>query len=516
MSDFLAAFPSELSKVSDAEDTDSAVAVLREVRSDIVAHLAQTVADHPKETAVLIFAYLQKLYSLEEGSGFTDAAVRDLQQWLFIYFMVHGPLPIPNTPDLLTATRTSSLWQRRDLQLIDALRPIASALKLASYGVSLRVLDKVVTSGELDDESMWVTEVNANIEVDQLVPSADLLAQGRDPVIRHVEREVFGNSVSDVLSVLDDIDQLRRATRVVTDDAGEMVSIDLDGAPSHLQQLFAQFSLTPELLRAHSAPAFFFTGHVANRTDVEIMETAQEMEWLTYAPLLHAAYFHHGEPHRARITSRFLAYRMSGRASSCLAFRLHRAIETMRVRYPNLTPSTRTVVRQYHSYLESTVSRVFVESGMAATQNVTSFAGRPLPCGEVDVLAVGRAADGATVVCVTEVKDTDVSFYKDSGASHAAQTVRRGLEQADRKARWLVENMQLLRETFPEVASMRSARILPLVVTRHTPLPLSAGLPPVVSRYELGSLVSMLLESPLQSWRRDFQIAARSAVADSS
>lgn len=509
LSHFISPILSEFSGPDEARDSGAAVAVLRSIRSDIVARLTRIVSDHPREIAALVFAMLGNLYELESTSGFKDSAVKVLQQWLFILLVNHGALPIPSE-DLVAGVIDSALWQGREHeQMVIALIRINYVLELASYGVSVSFADGIVTVGDLDDESMWVAEINANIEASQLVPSGELQAQNNDPLIIEIERSTFGDSVGDMSVLLGDLDRLREFTRVKTSPDGELITVDYHSAPPRLKHLLREFSLTHERLRSHPYPAFFFTGGMAERTDAEIIDEAADMDWLTYAPLVNAVYYDGDEIRSARVTTGFLAYRMSSKAGSCLAFRLQRAIDTMRARYPDLTPSVREAVRKYHSLLEGTVLRIFVDSGMQAVQNVNRFAGRELPCGEIDVIAVGQNADGAPVVCVTEVKDTDVSFYKGPGASQAAETVRRGSGQADRKARWLAGNMQLLRETFPDLRSGPVTHILPLVVTRHTAMPLGPGLPPVVSRYELGNLVSMLLQSPPESWRRDFRLAVR-------
>jgi hypothetical protein len=509
MSRFAAAAPEEFSRLSDASETEGTIRVLKSLRSDVTARIARIVTEYPRETCDLIYILVRNMYEMEQSKGFTDVTIRQLQQLLFVYLILHGPLPIPNS-DLAAVSPLAPPPMRRAVDLVYFLEVLDGTIKIGSYGVPLSLSGGVVTEGELDEESAWVTEVNLNHQVDPQLTREQLHAEGANPYIGEIERYVYGYSVPDFVGVFSDIKKLAQVTRVETDTSGEMITVDYDRAPPKLQALLQFYSVTPDLLRQHSSPSFFFAGGEAQRGDVEIMETAFEMDWLSYAPLLPAIYYD-GKIHGAFVVSRFLLERTATRANSSVAFRLHRTIETARARYPDLMPAISKAVRDYHAELEHKVSRIFGQAGMLALQNVTHYGKRTLPCGEVDVMAIGQPVAGPPVLCVTEVKNTDVSFYKDTGARHAAEMIRRGSAQAARKAAWLQEHPQVVAELFPAFNQLTSLHVLPMVITRHMALPVEHGAVPVTSPYELGRIIAMLTGSPAASWRPDFRSAAKLA-----
>ena len=145
---------------------------------------------------------------------------------------------------------------------------------------------------------------------------------------------------------------------------------------------------------------------------------------------------------------------------------------------------------------------------MSVLKNVSHYGKRELPCGEIDVLAIGQPVAGPPLLCVAEVKNTDVSFYKATGARHAAETIRRGSTQAARKSAWLQEHTQVVAELFPAFNQRTSLHVLPMVITRHMALPVEHGAVPVTSPYELGRIIAMLIGTPAASWRPDFRFAA--------
>jgi hypothetical protein len=499
--------PNELSRLSGVSDTEGTIRVLKAIRGDLVARVARIVAEYPRETCALIYALVQNMYELEQSRGFTNFTIRQLQQLLFVYLVVHGPLPIPNS-DLLSESPLAQPPMREVVELVYFLQVLDGTINLGGYGVPLSLSGGVVTEGELDEESAWVTEVNLNQQVDPQLNREQLHAEGASPYIADIERYVYGYSVSDFVDAFSDIKRLAQVARVATDPSGEMITVDYDRAPPRLQALLELYSVTPDRLRHHSSPSFFFAGDKAQRGDAEIMETACEMDWLSYAPLLPAVYYD-SKPRGAFVVSGFLLERTATRANSAVAFRMHRAIETARARYPDLTPTVSRLVRDYHAELEDKVASIFSEAGMHTLKNVTHHGKRALPCGEIDVLAIGQPVAGPPLLCVAEVKNTDVSFYKDTGARHAAETIRRGSTQAARKSVWLQEHAQVLAELFPAFTQLTSLLVLPVVITRHTALPVEHGAVPVTSPYELGRIIAMLTGTPVASWRADFRSAAK-------
>jgi hypothetical protein len=510
LSRFAAAAPEEFSRLSDASDTEGTIRVLKAIRSDLVARVARIVTEYRRETCALIYALVRNMYEMEQSEGFTDVTIRELQQLLFVYLIVHGPLPIPNSD--LPSVEPLAPPMREVVDLVYFLRVLDGTIKLGGYGVPLSLSGGVVTEGELDEESAWVTEVNLNHRVDPQLnwkqKREQLRTEGANPHIAGIEAYVYGYSVPDFVDVFSDIKKLARVARVGTDTSGEIITVDYDRAPPKLQALLEFYLVTPDRLRHHSSPSFFFAGEEAQRGDVEIMETAFEMDWLSYAPLLPAVYYD-GKIHGAFVVSRFLLDRTETRANSAVAFRLHRAIEVARARYPDLMPVVSKAVRDYHAELEDKVAQAFSEAGMLALQNVTHYGKRALPCGEIDVLAIGQPVAGPPLLCVAEVKNTDVSFYKDTGARHAAETISRGSTQAARKSAWLQEHTQVVAELFPSLNQRTPLYVLPMVITRHMALPVEHGGVPVTSPYELGRIIAMLTGTPAASWRPDFRSAAK-------
>jgi hypothetical protein len=143
------------------------------------------------------------------------------------------------------------------------------------------------------------------------------------------------------------------------------------------------------------------------------------------------------------------------------------------------------VSRQVHAQLETDAATCFREAGMTAVENLASANGRPLDCGEIDVLATTIPAERRPVVVVCEVKDTDLSFYKDLGPHEAYAVSEKGRQQAQRKTAWIAAHWDKVRSALGPSAAYEASEacFVALVVLRVASLPIagpgpaSVGLP---------------------------------------
>ena len=491
-----------VARLPDAADTDSTVRVLTAARRDVAAELYAIVERHRRHLGQILHTSLN---DLSEHEGYAEDAILSFQQWLFPYLLAHGPLPFFDGRFDEDLTIESLGWWLRGGQLGATLRTVSTLLTLALEGNELRISNNEVITGRRDRESVWVWEVNANIGSPSLAHEVDL-----EPTIGEIERSVFGTSVSDLYETLTNIERLRSLTRVEEGPNGSL-QIDLSGAPSDLQRKLSVLLLSRDRLR-NDTPTFYFPEDVGLRSDAEVIEEAGlGIDWLRYAPLIPTSYGHDGHVFQSCTTSRLLLDRMMQRATSSRNFRLRCAQDVAKARYPGLVSDVAKRTRRYHALLEEAVANICRSVDLTAVSGVETWAGMSRQaflreCGEIDVLAVGPALGGhAAVAYVVEAKDTDVSFYKGPGAGVARAAVQHGSEQIKRKSDWVCRHLEGLAEAVSEEIPWDVRYVVPIVVTRHTAMPLGAGEAPVVSRYELGPVLRSLQSEPIDSWRRDIR-----------
>jgi hypothetical protein len=168
------------------------------------------------------------------------------------------------------------------------------------------------------------------------------------------------------------------------------------------------------------------------------------------------------------------------------------------------------LISEVHGAFEEAVGASFRAAGARVETGLDQLSGRPLPCGEVDVLAVIAREGAAPLALVCEAKNSDLSLQKDFGYAHLATTLKRARAQIAAKAVWVGKAWPALAPRF-DVTTEPSAVVLGLIVTRRpVPIGLLGGWPGVVPS-EIEGIVRHLRERPPEAWRGDL---ARGVVGD--
>jgi hypothetical protein len=271
-------------------------------------------------------------------------------------------------------------------------------------------------------------------------------------------------------------------------------------------RLVRSLTLTYQRLRRFSAPYFFDLGPSARvqRSDDEIVDEAAEMMWLTYYPFLDCLTTRRPAGPFA-VTNRRLLGAMLATGVNSQAHLLVRLRTVAGTLGGDTARDVRRLEREVHTAFEELVAERLRGAGMTVALSVSDFRSRPLPCGEIDVIAAAHCPDGTTLVLVCEAKNVDLALQKDLAYNYLAETVNGAIDQVSRKARWVCN-------TWPELASLigfkdaRSYVVMGLIVTRR-PVPLSfLGRWPGITLAEVAAVAQGLLSRRPNDWRRDLAL----------
>lgn len=498
-------FPDSVPDTSDSDDSTEVAARLTDVRARLCRRLEAEVAAAPAAALQWMLAVMQRLPEIDRDTGRVGHPL-DMAQHVCLELLRLGPLPALPEP---SQAPLPPFWETRVAELCVIALLTADMLREAEVHGRLSVRDGHVCCVS-PDEDVWAGDVNATFFAEQrFEPEAFLLLA--DPDLMEAERAVFGYSVTDFLLLAGDAEELRRATRVGGNEELWFFDLGPHARPA-LRAMVSDFILTPERMCRQAAPAFFAeAGTQVSRSYDEAVEAAVGVEWLTHIPVVAAGYPSERGMVAAGMTSRYLIDRTLGRAFSSVAHRLHCAEQVARRRDPDLAAHVAGLARSFHASLERNVSEALVMAGLRAVPNVERVGGRRPSCGEIDVVAGGRDRAGTPLALVVEVKNFDVSFYKDFGIGETREKVAGACRQAARKAAWV-------RDHWPEVAPLVSGDpnsdplVVGLVATRTLSLPPPDGGIGIVPFSTLGATAKMLLDEPVGEWRPDVRAGVVAAA----
>ena len=483
----------------EANNGDAVVRYADQVRGQVVGRIGAEVARDPSAAVTWLFMILEDLPDYETPDAWASLAV----QQVYLHFLVKGAIPVFGDP----VPELPPFWLREIIVLVMLWTRLSECLRAARLGDELRLVDNHLIVAPTNI-GVWGQEVNVNTMV-RPVPVPCVLDLYRDPLVRQAENEAFGVSVCDGLDTLADVAGLRRRTRVTG--RPEHLIVDTGPtAPVDLRDLLGRFTLTRRRLSQQSVPDFLYapTDPIVRSTSVALAESA-DFNWLKYAPVLLGAYRANGLLSPVAIVSSHLLDRSKVAAGLGVARRLVVAEQAAKSRGSEGARAIATLRQQFHAQLESRVAASLAGAGLAVVQNLAHVQGRQRECGEVDVLAGGRGANGQAIVIVCEVKDTDMSFYKDYGPDESFRVCELARKQAQRKAGWLATHWGEVRNVLGADASFDASETwyIALVVPRLASMPLGGPGPASIAFPELPTMVRNIMDTPPALWRRDLQLA---------
>lgn len=488
-------FPDARERLTDTTDRADASRILRDVRAGLVAQLEREVLADPWAAFHFLESTLQELYELDRDVSFSGQPVK-LAQQIYLHIIGRDALPVmAHPPD----GPPPPFWQQPVIKLMIICAALCEWLREIRLGLVARISGGRL-SGAVGADALWSAEVNANLTAG---PPADGVTETfRDPLLVQAERRAFGCSAADLVDVLEDSERRNAATRWMV--RGELLILDMTAPELGFAQMASAFTLIRERLLTREFPSLFAAaGEPVERSWTDVLQTAAEADWLLCAPLMRGFYVEEGERRPALLTSGYLLHRMQGSGGVHVAYRMHNAVEAARRRPGGTAGAVSFLAQSFHAQFERAVGDSFARGGMSVTTNLERLGGRPLPCGEIDVVATAAAPGRRTIVAVCEAKNTDVSFYKDLGVAQAQDMIQRAARQATAKARWMLERW---RDVAPVLGCDRDPAplVVALVVTRHTVMPLGdAPGPAVIPAQAVPALADALRTGSPADWRPD-------------
>ncbi|MEV4173849.1 hypothetical protein [Nonomuraea sp. NPDC049709] len=472
----------------DSTDPGTIAGILAALREQVVRALRAFVDRSPAEALTWLLAAAAEVPA--EGSVGGNRYVLTLQV-VYACLLARGPIPVFWPPADLDPG-----WAERLSDLAAALVALSSVLLDLDPGTCTRC---ELGDGHLTlhpaDRVRWALEVN-------LYGAASLVTDPPENAARvdAVEDAAFGVSASRLLGILlDPASGLGDVTRII--DQHGLVHVDL-GPPTPIVQALRRYAvLNPPRWRDRAVPSFLFADtRPAHRTDDDLVVTASEADWLCYAPLLCGGYVEDGRPTVVGVTSRGLLQRAYGRAQGSIANRLHQAQRAARARSHDLGREVDRLARAVHADLEQDAAERCRSAGMSAVHGLERLGGRPLPCGEIDVLAQATGPDGGLVVLVGECKNVDLTFYKGRGVAQAEDTLRQAADQVRRKSAWVARTWPAAARALGSPPDPDPPCVVAVVVTRIAAFPSLPDGVPVLPLRELAGFARTLARTPAEQW----------------
>lgn len=286
-------------------------------------------------------------------------------------------------------------------------------------------------------------------------------------------------------------------------------------APPDVREVFRRVALTRRRLSQQLAPDFLYRPNAPILRDTATaLDASGAFDWLTFAPVMLGSHKERTEPCPVAIVSTYLVERAMLKTYTGVARRLAVAEQASKQIGPEASRSIAELRRQFHQGLEIRAAETLRGVGMTAVRGLERLDGRQIECGEIDVLAAGAGAGRELIVLICEVKDTDLSFFKDYGPREAFEVARRAHRQAQRKATWVAQHWPRVAGVFQLDAEHPEVQFVAVVVPRITPLPLGGGVASI-PLLELGEVGTRVLTEPSSAWRPDLQRArvVASAIA---
>lgn len=274
--------------------------------------------------------------------------------------------------------------------------------------------------------------------------------------------------------------------------------------------LFQKLSFTLDKLYRFKSPCFFDTGvpRYEHLNPIELIAEAAAMNWSAYYPCFEFTSPANGST--IYVTSPRRLQGMLMTINECQAFILHQLNET----YCKTISGTelkelRTLIRQTHRDLEVKAGQIFNSSGWQCLTSVENVKGRPIPCGEIDLLATIVIRD-AKVVLIGEVKNSDMAMFKPGFVERSKDIINHAEDQLKRKGDWICDHwnevLSLFDQITDETIHVKRKYIARLVITARPIAPHFFNQYTGCGISSLDSLALDLLQEHPNNWKQDWQI----------
>jgi hypothetical protein len=251
---------------------------------------------------------------------------------------------------------------------------------------------------------------------------------------------------------------------------GGVIKIASSRLPPDVRALFERLSFTVARVKKFRAPNFFDSGPLREELlpSGAAFAEAAAFNWSAYYPCLVMHSPATGEPifvTTPRVWQSMLMTLAQRPAS------LMRSLDDMLERTEPASPklvALRRLIQETHQDLEVSVLKLATEEGWKGLSGVERLNGRPLPCGEIDLIATALVGD-RRVILVAEVKDSDNPLFLPGFDERIGQLVSHAEKQLKRKGDWVANNWHQALELLDEQADRRDRRrtLARLVVTRR-------------------------------------------------
>ncbi len=475
---------------------------VKQVRDRLIAWVGSVMHENQAAAVTWLLTMLSMLAELDTQDGSKGYPVFEVQL-VYLHFLHEGSVPL-STPHV---SELPSSWKH--ISAVSILwRFLSQVLQEAELGRELRLEgDRLIVLAE-DEAAFWAEEVNAN-QQQRWEPSSDLMIEAlADPYVQEAEQIAFGVSIFDMLRAVIAPDELEKYTEVMTGDDYFFVELG-QAAPPRLKELFGRLTLTRRRLSQQIVPDLLYQPDAPLLRDTATaLEESGAFDWLTFAPVMLGRHEGGSEPRFVAIVSNYLVGRAIMKTYTGASRRLAVAEQVSKQIGPQEARAVAELKRKFHRRLETRVAETLRDIGMKAIEGLEELDGRRLECGEIDVLAAGAGAGEELIVLICEVKDTDLSFFKDYGPREAFEVARKAHRQAQRKATWVAQHWPQLWRLFTPTAHTQSSeeRFIAVAVPRITSLPLGKGAASIPFP-ELGAVGASLLTDPASAWRPDLQRA---------
>ena len=274
------------------------------------------------------------------------------------------------------------------------------------------------------------------------------------------------------ISVL--VEWLRNRMQVLIDQGavrrGGMIMIPSSRLPPDARALFERLSFTVNRVKQFRAPNFFDSGPLREGLlppGAAIVEAAA-INWSAYYPCLIMHSPATGEPIYVTTPRMWqgMVMTLSQRPASLIQS-LHEMLQRSEPASPKLS-ALRKFIRETHQDFEVSILKLATESGWKGLSAVERFNDRPLPCGEIDLLATAVVGE-SRVILVAEVKDSDNPMFLPGFIERIGELIPHAEKQLERKGNWVANNWRRALVLLDEQVDPpgRQRMLARLVVTRR-------------------------------------------------
>ena len=371
-------------ELPDSADLPTITATLTHFRDALVARIGGLVNSEPYRALAFL---IEAVRHAPRDTGIIQDDYVLTVQVIYAALLRWGPMPVFAADDRPGNDVFAQLLTEAAAALVNISKP-------------LRDLDPgICQEARLSGGTLFVTATESAVRAREVVlhgvetlPRKEL-PRGSERV-DEVERLTYGTAITEMHRALmypeDGLAQ--RMTIWVRDD---LRMFDVDAPDGFVQGLREYCVLNPVRWRDRAVPSFFFADtRPATRSDDELIISAAEVDWLRYAPLMAGAYDDDGRNRVVGFTSPALILRAFQRSQSALAGRLRLAEQAAATRSAALGKDVRAQARLAHAEFEADTASVTSSLGLSAMQGVERLNNKPLPPGEIDVLAHGVVAAG--------------------------------------------------------------------------------------------------------------------------